>query len=334
MATSIDRPTLLDVARETGPDGKPAMIVEVLNETNPILQDAPAYASNAPLGHRVTLRSSLPQIDFAKVNQGAVRSKGSSRQVTDTMGFVQGLSEVDSKLLKLVGQAAFSAKRANEDKGFLESMSQLAASTMFYGNETENEAAFTGLAARLSALATSIQGSQVHSMGADAHPNPLSSVYIVDWGERGAHLIYPPASNAGIDSRDLGEQRVEDSDGNPMSAYVQVYEWLLGLAVEDPRRIARLANIDMVTAHDATPAQGVLVDKLVDILSAMPDEGGFKRVMYVHRKLESAFRKQAMNKATVNLTMEEYLGKLRPHLYGIPIRRCDAILEDEGAPVT
>jgi hypothetical protein len=335
MATSIDRPTLLDVARMLDPDGKPAQIIEILNESNPILQDAPAYPSNAPMGHRVTLRSSLPQVEFAKINQGATRSKGSTRQVTETMGFVQGLSEVDSKLLKVVGSAAFDAKRRTEDMGFLESMSQLVASTIMYGDETINEAAFTGLQPRLETPSTAITESQVIAMSNIADDVDRTSIYVVDWGERGAHLIYPPASTAGIDSRDLGEQRVEDGSGRPMSAYVQVYEWLLGLSVEDPRHIGRLANIDVsdsgvVTNNVSAPTQGLLVHKLSDLLSGMPAENGMKRVMYCHKDVLASFRKQALNNANTWITMETWLGKLEPHLWGIPLRRLDAITKVEG----
>src|SRR5512133_2298391 len=103
----LERMTLLDIAKMTDPNGKPAQVVEVLNENNPIAQDAPAYPANGVTGNRVTLRSSLPVVDFTKINKGSTRSKGSYRQVTDSMGILDGLSEVDAREEIVVGSEAF-----------------------------------------------------------------------------------------------------------------------------------------------------------------------------------------------------------------------------------
>src|SRR5688500_12220593 len=94
----MDRPTLLDIAKATDPDGRPAKVIEVLQEVNPILQDAPAYPSNAELAERATMRSSNPTVQFGQLNKGTVRSKGSYKQRVDTIAFIDGMSEVDCRL--------------------------------------------------------------------------------------------------------------------------------------------------------------------------------------------------------------------------------------------
>jgi hypothetical protein len=323
----MDRLTLLDIAKQQDPDGKAAQIVEVLNQTNAIVQDAPAYAANAPMGNRVTLRSSLPVVNFAKVNQGVVRSKGSTEQKVDTIGLIAGLSEVDSKLQKIVGAANFDKARWNEDQGFLESMSQLAAQTFLYGDERVNEAAFTGFATRMGSLQNAITGPQVVNYGSVTGGDG-TSIYIVDWGERACSLIYPEASIAGIDSRDKGELRVTDADNNPMMAYVTAYDWTLGLTVRDPRHMGRLANIDVSDAQADTNFK--LGTSLIDVLTSMPDPGGATRVMYCHRFIFAAFYKQAINKQNAALRIDDYKGKPTPYFWDIPIRRCDQIVTNES----
>lgn len=319
-----DRPTLLDIAKQTDPDGKPAMVYEVLNQKNPILQDAPAYPSNAPMGNRITIRSSLPTVAFAKVNQGVTRSKGATEQKVDTIGLVSGLSEVDSKLKKIVGDAAFNAKRYSEDKAFMEAMAQLIANRVLYGNELTEEAGFTGLAPRMASLATAITGSQVKSMGTVTGGDG-TSIYIVDWGEDAAHLIYPKDGSgaAGLDARDLGEMRVTDVDSNPMMAFVTAYDWLVGLTVKDPRHIGRLANIDVSDANLSAPTQGSLIEALIDLMTPMPDPAGAQRVMYCHHRIEAAFYKTAINKSNAALSIRDYLSKPTAHFWDIPIRRID-----------
>lgn len=320
----MDRPTLLDIAKQTDPDGKPAQVIEVLNQKNPILQDAPAYPSNAPMGHRVTIRSSLPTVGFAKVNQGVLRTKSSTEQKVDTIGLLAGLAEVDSKLRKIVGEASFNSKRMSENKAFMEAMAQLIANRTVYGDELTESAGFTGLFPRMASLATSITGSQVQSAGAVVGGDG-TSIAVVDWGEGGAHLIYPRdgVGVAGVDVRDLGELRVDDADGNPMMAYVTAYDWLIGLSVEDPRHIGRLANIDVSDANLSSPTQGSLIEKLIDLLTPMPDPGGLQRVMYCHHRIEAAFYKTAINKSNAALSIRDYLGKPTPHFWDVPIRRLD-----------
>jgi hypothetical protein len=317
-----DRLTLLDIAKQTDPDGKPAQIAEILNQTNVMLQDAPAYAANAPMGNRVTLRSSLPVVNFAKVNQGVTKSKGSTEQKTDTIGLIAGLSEVDSKLQKIVGAANFDKARWNEDQAFLESMSQLAAQTLLYGDERTNEAAFTGLATRLATLQSALTGPQVWSYGTVTGGDG-TSMYVVDWGQRGAHLIYPEASIGGIDSRDKGELRVTDADGNPMMAFVTAYDWTIGLSVEDPRHIGRLANIDISDAQADTNFK--IGGSLIDLLTSMPDAGGLNRVAYAHPRVFAAFYKQAIAKTNAALTIRDYQSKPTPFFWDVPIRRMDQI---------
>jgi hypothetical protein len=325
-----DRLTLLDIARQADPDGGPAQVVDVLTQTNAMLQDAPAYPANAPTGNRVTLRSSLPTVTFAKINQGVVRSKGATEQKVDTIGLIAGLSEVDSKLKTVVGDGAFTKARWNEDAGFLESMGQLAATTLLYGSEATNEASFTGFAPRMAALnqGTSIAASQVWDGGGST---ARGSMFIIDWHERYVHLIYPEASIAGISTRDLGETRVTDADSNPMLAYVTAYDWSLGLTVKDPRHIGRLANIDTTDANLDSPTKN-LINKLVDVMSMMPDPNGANRVIYCPPRLWSALWKQAINKSNAALSVMDYMGKgPTPAFAGYPIRRMDKATLAESA---
>ena len=330
MADTLgNRLTLLDIARREDPDGRIANIVEVLDQTNPVLQDAPAYPSNARMGNRVTLRSTLPSVAWARVNAGYVRSKGSTRQVVDTIGLLTGLSEVDSKLKKIVGEGNFNAARWSEDQSFLEAMSQEVAGTLLYGNEATEEVAFTGLAPRMASSATAITGSQVRIHHASPSGSDYTSMYVVDWGERGAHLIYPKESMAGIDARDLGEQRVTDPESNPMMAHVMAYDWLVGLTVKDPRHIARLANIDVSQALSDTST--LLVNSLVRLLNGMPPKNGMNRVIYCARDILSALELQVMSKSNVWLSIGEYLGEKTLMFRGNPIRVVDQMSITESA---
>lgn len=318
------RLTLLDYAKSKDPDGSQAQALEILNQFAPVLQDAPAYPSNAPYGNRTTFRRSLPSVGTAKINKGVTRSKSTTEQKNDAIGFFSGRSEVDARIRKVEGDAAFAARRKSEDNAFEEAFAQLITNTMFYGDQKADEASFDGLLPRMGALATSITGSQVLSQGSVSGGDGCSMV-IVDWGERGAHLIFPPNTVAGLDIQDLGEIPVNDADGASFQAGTTVYEWFVGLAVKDPRRIARLANIDVSDAGVDSPTQGKLFDNLEKIMSKMPEPGGNNRVIYCPLALYPGFLKQARTVSNLALSMGEYLGKPTPMFWGYPLRRSDQL---------
>jgi hypothetical protein len=323
----MDRMNLLDIAKQTDPNGKPAQVIEILNEHSTMVADAPAYVANGITGNRVTLRSSLPVVDFTKINKGSTRSKGSYRQVVDSMGILDGLSEVDARERLIVGEEAFAAARWKEDAGFIESMAQTANLNLLYGDERVNEAAFTGFAPRMNKLnPDTITGSRVRSASGAGGDN--TSMYVVDWGERACHLIYSKGATAGVSVKTLGEQRVTDGANKPFMAFCTNYLWVLGLSVEDPRRMARLANIDVSdirTAGAAAYAGPDLVVHLTWLISGMPEVGGNQRVIYCHPDVYAAFSLIAMGGKNVNITVGEWLGKKTPYFNEYPIRKMDRI---------
>jgi hypothetical protein len=246
----------------------------------------------------------------------------------DTIAFYAGLSEVDNRQRKLIGDDAFNAMKWRQDQGFLEALAEAIATLVLYGDEQATATDFTGMRKRCPSLTTATSGSQVVSYGS-SEDTDISSMYVVDWGEEGVHFIYPEnAPGAGVDVRPLGEQRVTDIDSNPFTADVTEYEWLIGLSVEDPRHLARLANIDLsLAAADTSFTLGL---KLIDVLTGMPDPGGMQRVLYCSRSILAAFFKQALNKSNAALSIRDYLGKPTPHFWEYPIRSCDAFASDES----
>jgi hypothetical protein len=320
-----NRLTLTDLAKSKDPNGAQAQVYELMNQYNPPMQDAPAYPSNAPLGNRTTYRRSLPAVGTAKINKGVTRSKSTTDQRVDTIGYFAGRSEVDARIRKLEGDAAFVSKRQDEDKAFEEALAQLHCNTLFYGDVKTDEASFDGLATRMAALnaGADLTAAQVwnHASGQAVSGADGCSIYVVDWGERACHLIFPPQSIAGLDVQDKGELSVNDADSNPFQAYVSLYDLFVGLCVKDPRHMGRLANIDVSDAALDTPLQGKIIDNLEKIMSYMPDPGGAQRVLYCPFKLYSSFNKQARSFSNQALSIRDYLGRPTPHFYEYPLRK-------------
>ena len=115
---STTNPTLADVAKRYDADGKIDTIVELLSETNEVLDDMTFLEGNLPTGHRTTVRSGLPSSTWRKLNYGVQPSKSTTVQITDTTGMLEAYAEVDKALADLNGNTA--SFRLSEDRAFLE----------------------------------------------------------------------------------------------------------------------------------------------------------------------------------------------------------------------
>ena len=317
-----DTLTLYDFHKSKNPDGSAAQIVEILAQENPAIQDAPSFPSNAELGHRVTIQRNLPTVATAKINKGIARSKGTTEQLVDAIGYWAARSEVDPRIRKLQGDSAYMSRRLAEDRMFAESMSQAVCQALFYGNHTTDESSFDGLAPRMNTLnSTSFIDPFVLSMGSVTGSDGCS-IFVVDWGKDACHLVYPQkyAGSAGLVIEDLPDRDGQDVDGANMRVDVTEYHWYCGLSVEDRRHMGRLANIDLSDALLASPTQGWLLDELEKVLSYMPSPGSATRVMYGPTLLEPGWRKQARSRSNQALTIQDYLNKQTVHVWGVPFR--------------
>lgn len=330
MATlATTHPTLLDLAKRSDPDGKIADIVEILNETNPILEDMVFVEGNLPTGHRTTVRSGLPQPTWRKLYGGVQPTKSRSVQVTDNTGMLEAYAEVDKALADLNGNTA--AFRLSEDRAHIEGMSQELASTVFYGNESTEPEAFTGLAPRFND-STADNGENIIKGGGSGSDN--TSIWLVGWGEGSCHGIIPKGSTAGLQMTDKGVVTIEDVDGNGgrMEAYRTHYRQDAGMSVRDWRYVVRIPNIDVSELKkDASSNSADIIDLMTQALEQIHSLNGVRPVFYCNRTIKSYLRRQTVNKvASSTLAMDRVGGKMVQFFDEVPVKRCDAILNTEA----
>src|SRR3990167_5670749 len=135
--------TYLDWSRRFN-DSRISVIVELLSQTNEVLDDMRWVEGNLPTGHRTTVRTGLPQATWRQLNYGVQPAKSTTTQITDACGMLETYSEIDKALADLNGNTA--EFRLSEDKAFLEGMSQQMAQAVFYGNSAFNPERIMGLA--------------------------------------------------------------------------------------------------------------------------------------------------------------------------------------------
>jgi hypothetical protein len=324
---STTNPTLADVAKRYDADGKIDTIVELLAETNEVLDDMTFLEGNLPTGHKTTVRSGLPSSTWRKLNYGVQPSKSTTVQITDTAGMLEAYAEVDKALADLNGNTA--SFRLSEDRAFLESMNQTMASTLFYGDTGTDPEKFMGLAPRYNSLSAE-SGDNIIVGGGSGSDN--TSIWLVCWGPNTCHGIYPKGSQAGLKHQDLGEVTLEDAASGKYQGYRTHYKWDIGMSLRDWRYVVRIPNIDVSNlTKDASGSSAALVDLMVQAVEKLPNVNLGRCVFYGNRTISSILRRQITNTSNVRLSMDEVAGKRVMSFDGIPFRRNDAILNTEAA---
>lgn len=324
-------PTLLDVAKRQDPDGKVAKVVEILNQTNDILDDMVWIEANDTTSHMTTIRTGLPAPTWRKLYGGVQPTKSTTAQVRDTMGDLQALAEVDARLVDLNNNAA--AFRLSEDMAFIEGMNQEFSQTLFYGNETTEPEAFTGFSPRYNSTSADNGDNIIRAPGASAPDSTdNTSIWLIVWGPNTIHGIYPKGIPAGIDIKDWGKVLAENIDGanGKAEVYRTQYKWFCGLSVRDWRYAVRvtLDQEDLVRTAASGP---VLYDAMTQALDLVPSLSMGRPAFYMNRKCRSFLRRQIINAtANASLTQENIGGKLVTSFAGVPVRRCDALVNTEA----
>lgn len=330
MATlSATHPTLLDLAQVLGPDDKVTSIIELMNQTNEILDDAVAIEGNLITGHQTTVRTGIPMPTWRKLYGGVQPTKSTSVKIQDSCGMLENYAEVDKALADLNGNSA--AFRLSENRPILEGFNQEIGSSLFYANEDTEPEAFTGLAPRFNSLSAQ-NGQNIINGGGSGSDN--TSIWLAVWGENTGHLIYPKGSKGGFQMTDKGQVTIENVDGSGgrMEAYRTHYRWDVGLTIRDWRYFVRIANVDVseLTKNAATGAD--LVDLMTQALEVVQSLNMGRPAFYCNRTVRAFLRRQmvaAVKSST--LSMDEVAGKKVLTFDGVPVRRCDAITNAEAA---
>ena len=327
---STTNPTLADVASRMTADGKiDPQIVELLNETNEVLDDMTVIEANGFTEHKTTVRSGLPAGTWRKLNYGVQPEKSRTVQVKDSMGMLETYAEVDKALADLNDNSA--AWRLSEDRAFIEGMNQTMATTLFYGDSSADPEKFMGLAPRYNSLSAE---NAMNIVDAGGTGSDNASIWLCVWGPNTLHSIYPKGSSAGLQSRDLGEHTLTDAAGGRYQGYRTHYKWDIGMTLRDWRYVVRIANIKHSDLTKTGSTGADLIDLMTQAVELIPNIGMGRPVFYMPRKIRSFLRRQITNKvAASTLTMEEVAGKKVVAFDGVPCRRTDALLLTEARVV-
>lgn len=307
--------TLAEWYGRRDPNGKHAMIANVMSRKDEMMQDVMFMEANGVTSHEDTLASELPEGEFRAYNEGVGRGRAKTSKIVDGIANNQLYGVVDKDLADLSGDAA--NFRFREEKLVMEGLRQQFINTLLYGNAITNPKQFTGFTQRYNNLADD----RVIGGGDSAN---LTSIWFINWADDSARCIFPKgmSDSAGLSSTDKGVETVTDGNGKEYEAYRTHYKWMAGLSIKDYRNVVRICNI-----NSASPT-GDLVNLMLEALEWVEDPSNLK--IYMNRQMRTFFNIQARTNAKAHLTIESYEGKRYLSFQGYPLRRTDAILNNES----
>jgi major capsid protein gp7 len=306
-------------------------------EQNEILQDMVFMECNDGTKHKSVIIPGLPEPTFRKLYGFVQPSRVQGIPISDNCAELSDYLQVDKKLADLNGNSVrFLMSQA---KGISEGFNKKVASSLFYANEATQPEAFTGFAPRFNSLSANNAQNIIDAAEGAAVPGVLgnTSIWVINWDDYACHGIFPKGTKAGLQIVDKGQVTIQDTSvvdgvaGGLMEGYRTHFEWNLGLAVPDWRNVVRIANIDVSALTKNANAGADLIDLITQALEQIQSTNG-KAAVYCSRTIRSFLRRQIANKvAASTLTMDTVAGKRVVAFDGIPVRRCDAIINTEDA---
>lgn len=299
-------PTLIDVAKSFDPQGKVAVVAELLNQSNELIQQLNFIEGNLPTGHKGVVRAGLPTVTLRRFYKGVAPSQSGRDTIEDVCAMQEGRNEIDKDLADLNGNAA--AFRMSEGLAFVESMNEMFGQQMMYGNTSTNKDGILGLTPRYNAISGATNGQNILSAGGSGNTN--TSVWLIVTGENTVTGIYPKGSKAGLVQEDLGVIDAFDSSNHRFRAYGELYQWKYGLHVKDWRYAVRIANISVSdlkaqTGTQLNTAATWLPYLMMEAFSKIPSMGMGNAFFLATRTVKAMLGVGAMQKTVFGLTMEQ-----------------------------
>jgi len=312
-------------------DGKSVIAaIDVMDKfgVDSFLRDVPFFPANQGLQHRVTRTTSRPSPSRRKWYKGVGATQATTQVIYEPVCLFEDRSEIDEGEVDTLTNGT--ELRRMQDEAHVAGMVDAFVYAMFNDNRTSGGEYIDGLGARMSSLSypghTTSSLPYVYDNGGSADTGSLSSLWIVEYGPRAVHGIYPGASAArglgpfGMRITNKGREPKADSDDSSKTFYQYVTQFVFywGVAVANDWKIARIANISSDIGGAAPIDEDVIIKALAHG-KFRPEATRFYGNPYLQEQIEI----KAKNQTNTLWKPKEILGREVHALRGIPFRKVD-----------
>lgn len=315
-----------------------ADVTEVLRKAIPIINDIPYTVMNKKVKHIVAMRSDLPKWYYRKANQAIPASKTTIEEREFVASHIESKSVMDQKVAEYGGKDRVAANRLNQAEGHLQAGANELAQMIVYGSPATDHRQIPGIMHILSTLNPAEPTSkQIVDAGGTGSDN--ASILFVSWGKGKVYGIYEEGTTAGIKRIDRGLVQIpgttEAGGTGWYWGYEEDFEIDHGIAFEDYRAMARVANIDVSDLQ--TPADAANLLKLMTraIYRIPPMLRQQKGMIYVNSTIMAFLdeQTQAQVGAGGGLSYQNVQGEPVLYFRGWKIQEMDILLNTEARVV-
>lgn len=332
-ALTADSPTIIDIDVAKDPKGNALRAANLMAQVTPLNNMFNYVPCNGGTKHKVGQIVTEPATTIRARNEGVPATK--DERVAHEEGFCDfhQWAKVDAAVAEDMGNIA--TERAKAVRGKFAAIARTLELKTIYGAKAGSAGKeFDGLQVRFNAI-----GQNVIDCGGAL---TLASMYLFMASPETVYFIHPENGRKGIRHRDWGlvnEQAQSGIAGNNMAAYKDEVWQEVGLAVEDPRCVQRLANINTAHFTDLSSTQAPtsftsVLHKIIVANDRFPKDVMGRKFGIANRTVYSGLRRLAMEKsmAAVGWAMAmTVLGERQAiHVDGIPIFECDALTISEA----
>lgn len=286
-------------------------VVHTILDVQPLFDQAPMLPANNGNSNITQVITEYPELQSRGYNEGVDPVKYAQNVRMDTTGMFAGYSVIDAKMLRNNGNSA--AWRAKQEGPYIRGFTHGMARRIFQDSQKKDVKSFDGFQVRYNKI-----NDQVIDFGGKG--TRLTDIWLINWDPALVHLIYPNKGLAGLQTFDRGETDAYDKQGKRFRAVLTDFEWDLGLAVEDPAQVIRIANVDLDALKNYETAPS-LINALIEAQERLPEGAGGQAAFYMGQSVRGALRLQINNHKNVQLTQETIAGRMVTAFDGVPIHK-------------
>jgi hypothetical protein len=331
-ALTADGPTIIDVEKSKDPKGNALRAANLMAQTIVLDRMLNYVPCNGGLYHRVGQIVTEPGTTIRARNEGVVATKEERVQHDEGFCDFHQWGKVDAGIAEDMGNV--NMERAKRVRSGFAAIARKKEYTTFYGSKAGSAGKeFDGLGVRFAAI-----GQQVIDCGGTA---TLASLWVFRASPETIYFIYPENGTKGMRHR-AWPMQVEPNQGGVTGANMACWKdemWQeCGIAVEDPRCVVRLSNINTAHFTDLTSTQAPtsytsVVHKIMVAHDRLPNDVTGRDFGVTNRTVYGGLRRLAMEKSMAAIGLGQAQTVIGPReaiiVDGLPIFSSDALTNAE-----
>ena len=304
-------------------------LIQTIRDYSGLFDQMCLLPGNDGTGCKGQIITDYPEAESVGFNEGWGSGHVSGRAVRYDSTRCRISSDVDCDLYHTRPPAERANYRLRKDKAFMRGLARQVAKKVFHG---DRKSGMLGLYDIVNGKANTEFSEQVLRGSSTSTTANCFDIWLINSDEEGCFFFFPEhgsdeegkqkdKSTAGVWIEPIpGKQRIE-KNGKHYYAYVTEMGFDIGVAIFDPRRVVRIANIDSTTLTTSGTTGDNLVSLMTTASDMLEDINPGKCAFFCNDTVHTMLRQQINERVKNSLTFETVAGRKVITFDGIPVHK-------------